>query len=675
MDLGRLFSKFSKISLFQCGHFSNWIVLLLLNLPVLTVEGAVTFQEDFEGQNPRFFSVEIQPFEISDINGSKAVFIGLNSSGYYRFSVPFPASRVLRFDLNPLNIRVDAGDSLFGILFVDARMYDTSQASYWQSETYLGLFYLEQTGRIGLFSNLKDTLLSMPLVKDRFNTIIISCGQIRDSLMDANLAVNGRVSGSVRFVRPQGKFTVLTCGNNVFGRSRAAAGAIALDNLVTFDSPEDPNALTITVPPVCSVFTRAPARAALSYSAQEGDSLCTVEMARSADFEPLLFQAVLPIDRLNPFVIDFPLRPGEYYLRMNCLKKSGLKTGFSVPARLVITDSVALERDLRILDAAITDEATGQAVSELMPERAYILSARFSTVSDCYSMFYLHHAECAIGNPVNRAGHFDRRENYIFNFSLGNAWMLGSREDVKGRSIRVNGRRDVYLDDADNFFKVDTVLRTSRVRFRLLREARSGEWILSGYLEDSEDKHLRSYLFEKPFQVLSRGETEKRLFREKLVFAAKAASAVLLLLFLLVSILLYLRRKKRLSAPAPSLLSVLREKGIVIDDENNKNRHLVQRIQQFALFNLNRDISLSDIAAHLDLSPTWTGILHKQATGLTVVQFVNRIKIERAQEMLKEGNLSATDVGMSVGFPNPDHFRRVFKEMTGVTPGEFRKKR
>lgn len=63
----------------------------------------------------------------------------------------------------------------------------------------------------------------------------------------------------------------------------------------------------------------------------------------------------------------------------------------------------------------------------------------------------------------------------------------------------------------------------------------------------------------------------------------------------------------------------------------------------------------------------------KNATGKTVVNYINEIRIEKASVLLKNTDESITDVAMNVGFDDVNYFVRVFKKIKKITPGEFKK--
>lgn len=63
----------------------------------------------------------------------------------------------------------------------------------------------------------------------------------------------------------------------------------------------------------------------------------------------------------------------------------------------------------------------------------------------------------------------------------------------------------------------------------------------------------------------------------------------------------------------------------------------------------------------------------KAATGSTLIDYVQNIRVEEAKRLLEAGTLAADDIAAEVGYENPAFFRRLFKRRTGITPGQYRR--
>ncbi len=82
--------------------------------------------------------------------------------------------------------------------------------------------------------------------------------------------------------------------------------------------------------------------------------------------------------------------------------------------------------------------------------------------------------------------------------------------------------------------------------------------------------------------------------------------------------------------------------------------------------------SLEQMAAVARLSTYHFAHLFKRATGLPPYQYVITRRVERAQQLLREGDLSLGEIAARTGFSDQSHFSRHFKRLVGVTPGRFR---
>lgn len=86
------------------------------------------------------------------------------------------------------------------------------------------------------------------------------------------------------------------------------------------------------------------------------------------------------------------------------------------------------------------------------------------------------------------------------------------------------------------------------------------------------------------------------------------------------------------------------------------------------------DITLNKIAGKFHYTPEYTSKLIKETTGMNFKEILQRIRIERAVFLLTDTNLTITNIGLSVGYENVEHFIRTFKKIHGMTPSAYRKR-
>ena len=61
--------------------------------------------------------------------------------------------------------------------------------------------------------------------------------------------------------------------------------------------------------------------------------------------------------------------------------------------------------------------------------------------------------------------------------------------------------------------------------------------------------------------------------------------------------------------------------------------------------------------------------------GMGMIAYVNRLRIEEAGRLIREGTLNFTEIAGTLGFSSLHYFSRVFKSTTGVSPSEYKKTR
>jgi AraC-like DNA-binding protein len=65
--------------------------------------------------------------------------------------------------------------------------------------------------------------------------------------------------------------------------------------------------------------------------------------------------------------------------------------------------------------------------------------------------------------------------------------------------------------------------------------------------------------------------------------------------------------------------------------------------------------------------------LFKQTTGITPIQYLTKIRITKAAELLHQTKYSVEEIAANVGYANANYLTKVFRKTTGMTPGQFRK--
>lgn len=99
----------------------------------------------------------------------------------------------------------------------------------------------------------------------------------------------------------------------------------------------------------------------------------------------------------------------------------------------------------------------------------------------------------------------------------------------------------------------------------------------------------------------------------------------------------------------------------------------LQRAISHANAQCHTDLTLEDLSKTAAMSPFHFARSFKRATGLPPHQYVTKQRIELAKSLLRDTPLPVTEVANRAGYENVSHFIRLFKRLTGGTPGEFRR--
>lgn len=99
----------------------------------------------------------------------------------------------------------------------------------------------------------------------------------------------------------------------------------------------------------------------------------------------------------------------------------------------------------------------------------------------------------------------------------------------------------------------------------------------------------------------------------------------------------------------------------------------LRRVKEFINAQLEDELTPSDMAQSVGLSTAHFFEMFRKSTGETPHQFVLRCRTERAKEILRNAELRVLDVAIACGFKTQQHFARVFRQLCGASPTEYRR--
>jgi AraC-like DNA-binding protein len=100
----------------------------------------------------------------------------------------------------------------------------------------------------------------------------------------------------------------------------------------------------------------------------------------------------------------------------------------------------------------------------------------------------------------------------------------------------------------------------------------------------------------------------------------------------------------------------------------------IQTIHEFLMNHYKEDVNLENLAELVNMAEGSLCRFFKMQMGLTLFEYLNKLKIELACKLLMDDDLNIMEVCLDSGFNNLSHFNKQFRKINGVTPSEYRKR-
>lgn len=112
---------------------------------------------------------------------------------------------------------------------------------------------------------------------------------------------------------------------------------------------------------------------------------------------------------------------------------------------------------------------------------------------------------------------------------------------------------------------------------------------------------------------------------------------------------------------------------IDIYSNNSKNVSLLQKAVKYIEEHYTDNYKMSSLAEKFNLSESHFRKLFKEFTGLSPVEYRNGLRIEHAKELLSQNTVSVSEVALAVGIEDQFYFSRIFKKSEGISPLQYKK--
>jgi AraC-like DNA-binding protein len=101
---------------------------------------------------------------------------------------------------------------------------------------------------------------------------------------------------------------------------------------------------------------------------------------------------------------------------------------------------------------------------------------------------------------------------------------------------------------------------------------------------------------------------------------------------------------------------------------------MIRRAKAYIAGHYGDPVGLDEIARTMHVSTFYFCKMFKRATGLTFTDYLGRVRVEKAKNLLLNPHLRVSEIAYTVGFQSLTHFNRVFRKLTGESPTDFREK-
>lgn len=112
--------------------------------------------------------------------------------------------------------------------------------------------------------------------------------------------------------------------------------------------------------------------------------------------------------------------------------------------------------------------------------------------------------------------------------------------------------------------------------------------------------------------------------------------------------------------------------SLSVNAEQNSRHQTLQRIKDYIQANLNRNLTLNEIASSVCYNSSHVSRFFHQMTGQTISQYILQQRMEEACRCLSCENDSIQAISEHLGFDSAQYFSNVFKKYTGVSPRDYR---
>lgn len=110
----------------------------------------------------------------------------------------------------------------------------------------------------------------------------------------------------------------------------------------------------------------------------------------------------------------------------------------------------------------------------------------------------------------------------------------------------------------------------------------------------------------------------------------------------------------------------------ICDRKKEQSDSVVKKAKAYIQEHFSEDVSLDDVSREVNISPYYFSKIFKEESGENFIEYLTKIRMEKAKEMLANPEISIKEVSAMSGYADPNYFSRIFKKQTDMTPREYK---
>lgn len=133
-----------------------------------------------------------------------------------------------------------------------------------------------------------------------------------------------------------------------------------------------------------------------------------------------------------------------------------------------------------------------------------------------------------------------------------------------------------------------------------------------------------------------------------------------------------LQESKSINTLSSIICKIIKSTSRIISANKEQYNYLVIQVNTYIYDNYNTNIRLQSIADYVHVNSSYLSRLYKKETGESIVDAINKYRIEVSKKLLKDSSNRVFEIAASVGIEDPAYFTHVFTKLVGMSPKEYK---